>query len=139
MSKYIKKLETNSNRKINPEDILLPKGYKIDVFIDGLTTPINLIHSNDGNLLVADSGVTDHNGKVIKISEGNVELVADGFNSPLTGITRHHNGIYVSHRGYRCLLGNSDEMFIVDFGLEEENGHHGYIPNTGIIWRITKI
>ena len=30
---------TNS-RKLDPSDILLPPGYKIDVFANGLTTPM---------------------------------------------------------------------------------------------------
>jgi hypothetical protein len=30
-------------RKIDPNDILLPKGYKINVFSEGLTTPINIV------------------------------------------------------------------------------------------------
>lgn len=124
MSKSIKKLEKDSKRNINPEDILLPKGYGIDVFMNGLTTPINLIYSNDGNLLVADSGVTDHNGKVFKISEGNVELIADGFNSPLTGITSHDNGIYVSHRGAITLIKPDGTKQDIITGLPSWGDHH---------------
>ena len=54
-----------TQRKLNPNDVLVPVGYEIDVFADGLTTPINLTFTSNGEMLVADSGITDGNGKVL--------------------------------------------------------------------------
>ncbi|MBO1914580.1 hypothetical protein J4G37_58380, partial [Microvirga sp. 3-52] len=87
-------------RMLNPVDILVPTGYEIDVFADGLTTPINLTFTSNGEMLVADSGITDGNGKVLKLTRDGFTLVADGFNPPLTGITEHEGNIYVAHRRY---------------------------------------
>jgi hypothetical protein len=36
------------------------------VFADGLTTPVNLTFISNGGMLVADSGITVGNGKVLK-------------------------------------------------------------------------
>jgi len=47
-----------AKRKVDPKDIVLPPGYKIEVFATGLTTPINIIFTDHCELLIADSGVT---------------------------------------------------------------------------------
>ena len=91
-------------RQLNPNDVLVPVGYEIDVFADGLTTPINLTFTSDGEMLVADSGITDGNGKVLKLTKEGFTLVADGFNPPLTGITEHEGNIYVAHRRHVTII-----------------------------------
>jgi len=93
-----------STRKLNPSDILLPEGYTIDVFAEGLTTPINITFTDQEEMLVADSGVTDGNGKVLKKTAQGFTVIADGFNPPLTGITMYQGNIYVSHRGYITVI-----------------------------------
>lgn len=49
---------TAAKRKTNPSDIKLPPCYKIEVFAEGLNTPINMIITNKGEMLIADAGVT---------------------------------------------------------------------------------
>jgi len=116
--------EPDHNRKIDPSDICVPKGYKVDLFIDNLTTPINLIYSNDGELLVADAGITSGSGKVLKIADDKVEVIAEGFNPPLTGITSHKNGIYVAHRGAITLIKPDGTKQDVITGLPSWGDHH---------------
>lgn len=89
----------NHHRNINPEDIKVPAGYKVEVFADELTTPINMIFTSDDQILLADAGVADGNGKVLRYTNGQFEVIADGYNPPLTGINYHNGNIYVSHRG----------------------------------------
>ena len=36
-----------TQRKLNPNDVLVPVGYEIDVFADGLTTLINLTFTSN--------------------------------------------------------------------------------------------
>jgi hypothetical protein len=86
-------------RKINPEDIVLPPGYRIDVFATGLTTPINIMFTDTEEMLAADSGVTSGNGKVLIHTSEGFRVIAEGFNAPLTGINYYQGEIYVSHRG----------------------------------------
>jgi hypothetical protein len=50
-------------------------------------------------MLVADAGVLTGNGKVGKLTASGYQLIADGFNPPLTGINEYNGYIYVSHRG----------------------------------------
>jgi hypothetical protein len=66
-------------RKIRPGDIVLPEGYKIEVFVEGLTTPINLTFMDNGEFLYADAGITSGNGKVYKLVNKQPVLIADGF------------------------------------------------------------
>jgi hypothetical protein len=52
----------SKKRKLNPADIALPSGYEIEVFWTDLDTPINLIFTKGGDMLVADAGVLTGNG-----------------------------------------------------------------------------
>lgn len=99
-----KERDMKSSRKLDPSDILLPEGYKIDIYEKGLTTPINITFTKQGEMLIADSGVTDGNGKVLKQTNKGFSVIADGFNPPLTGITEYQGNIYVAHRGYITII-----------------------------------
>ena len=114
---------TNS-RKLDPSDILLPPGYKIDVFANGLTTPINITFTDQGDILVADSGITDGNGKVLKLTKEGFTVIADGFNPPLTGITEYQGNIYVSHRRYITLIQPDGTKKDIIEGLPSNGDHH---------------
>ena len=48
---------TSAKRKVNPADIKLPPGYKIEVFAEELNTPISMIITDKGEMFVADAGV----------------------------------------------------------------------------------
>jgi glucose/arabinose dehydrogenase len=111
-------------RKLNPSDILLPPGYDIEVFADGLTTPINITFTSKGEMLVADSGITDGNGKVLKLTEQGFIVINDGFNPPLTGITEYQGNIYVAHRGFVTIIQpDGTKVDIID-GLPSNGDHH---------------
>lgn len=111
-------------RKLNSEDILLPPGYRIDVFADGLTTPINLTFTDEGEMLVADSGITDGNGKVLKLTSRGFTVIADGFNPPLTGITEYQGNIYVAHRRYVTIIQPDGTKRDIIEGLPSNGDHH---------------
>lgn len=111
-------------RKLAPHDILLPKGYEIDVFADGLTTPINLTFTGKGEMLVADSGITDGNGKVLKLTQQGFTVLADGFNPPLTGITEYEGNIYVAHRRYVTIIQPDGTKKDIIEGLPSNGDHH---------------
>lgn len=73
-------------RILKPEDISLPAGYKIEVFAEKLTTPINLTFTDQGEMLIADAGITAGNGKVLMLTSGGTKVLAEGFKPPLTGM-----------------------------------------------------
>ncbi|MDW0116054.1 PQQ-dependent sugar dehydrogenase [Sporosarcina thermotolerans] len=120
-----KEMTTNSlSRRLNPEDILVPHGFEIDVFATDLTTPINITFTENGEMLVADSGVADGNGKVLKQTENGFSVIADGFNPPLTGITVYQGNIYVAHRRYvTMILPDGTKKDIIE-GLPSNGDHH---------------
>lgn len=102
-SQIIKSISTqqynNIQRHANPEDILVPFNYRIEVFVNGLDTPIGIDFTEDGSMLIADSGIVSNNPKVLILYNGQLYQIADGFNTPITGITYSNGNIYVSHKG----------------------------------------
>ncbi|HZJ57416.1 MAG TPA: hypothetical protein VFD89_04160 [Clostridia bacterium] len=111
-------------RRLDPKDIALPPGYEIEVFAKGLTTPINITYTETGDMLVADSGVADGNGKVMKLTDKGFVVIADGFNPPLTGINVYNGNIYVSHRRFvTMVLPDGSKKDIID-GLPSNGDHH---------------
>lgn len=115
---------TAPRRKLDPSDILVPPGYVINVFATGLTTPINVTFTSHGELLVADSGITDGNGKVLKLTNQGFTVLADGFNPPLTGITEYQGIIYVTHRGYITIIQPDGTKKDIIGGLPSYGDHH---------------
>ena len=111
-------------RKLNPSDILLPPGYDIEVYADGLTTPINITFTSQGEMLIADSGITDGNGKVLKQTQQGFVVIGDGFNPPLTGITEYQGNIYVAHRGYVTIIQPDGTKVDIIGGLPSIGDHH---------------
>lgn len=111
-------------RKITPSDISLPPGFQIDVFEEGLTTPINLILTDRGEMLLADAGVATGNGRVLRRSGGRFEVMAEGFTPPLTGITYHKGDIYVAHRGSVTQLKTDGSKTDILTGLPSFGDHH---------------
>jgi glucose/arabinose dehydrogenase len=89
----------NAGRYLNPDDISVPPGFRVEVFAQNLETPIGIAFTENGSMLIADSGILTGNPKVILLSEGNFTIIAEGFNVPITGINYRNGDIYVSHRG----------------------------------------
>lgn len=111
-------------RKLDPCDISLPPGYRIDVFASKLTTPINILFTKRGDMLVADSGVADGNGKVLKLMDRRFKVIADGFNPPLTGINEYEGNIYVSHRRFVTIIKPDGTQEDIIDGLPSNGDHH---------------
>ena len=95
---FIQQIE-KTERFLDPNDIYIPQGYKIEAFAHGLDTPIGMTFTEDGDILIADDGMLTGNPKVLLLSKGNFKVIADGFNVPITGINYRDKDIYVSHRG----------------------------------------
>jgi glucose/arabinose dehydrogenase len=116
--------ENDIRRKVDPDDVMIPKGYKIEVFKEGLTTPINLIFTDKGDMLIADAGVTSGSGKVLKLVSSRFEVIAEGFNPPLTGINYYQGNIYVSHRGAITIVKPDYTKEDIITGLPSWGDHH---------------
>lgn len=114
----------NIKRKLAPDDIKVPEGYRVDVFAEGLSTPINLIITDKNEMLVADSGVMSGSGKVLKLTDEGFEIIADGFKPPLTGINYRDGDIYVSHRGLITVIKPDGKRVDIISGLPSLGDHH---------------
>ena len=64
------------NRR-NPDidAISVPFGYNVEVFMQGLDSPIGMVFDEDGNLLIADCGFATNNPKVLKLVNGSIEII----------------------------------------------------------------
>ncbi|NMA95709.1 MAG: hypothetical protein GX974_06685 [Clostridiales bacterium] len=120
----IKQQINKKERKLDPNDIYLPPGYSIEVFAKDLTTPINITFTEDGDMLVADSGIIDGNGKIMKLTEEGFIVIADGFNPPLTGITVYNGNIYVAHRRFVTIVRSDGSKEDIIDGLPSNGDHH---------------
>ncbi|NLJ80252.1 MAG: hypothetical protein GX335_04430, partial [Firmicutes bacterium] len=88
----------------DPEQLVLPKGYRAEVVIKGLTYPSSLVMDKDGVIYIAESGFSygpkTTEAKVLKLNaNGDLEDVADGFEGPINGLIIKDNKLYISHRG----------------------------------------
>lgn len=114
----------SDKRKLNPSDIKLPLGYNIDVFAYGLDTPISMVFTDNGEMLIADAGVSSGNGKVLRLSNNSFEIIAEDFNPPVTGINYLNGNIYVSHRGYITIVKPDRTKQDLISGLPSLGDHH---------------
>lgn len=105
------------SRYLNPNDINIAAGYKIEVFMEGLNTPSSILFTEDGEMLLADSGYASGNPSIFHLVDGNFEIIADSFNVPLTGITFMEDKIYVSHRGMITVLRENGSRSNIITGL----------------------
>ncbi len=87
-------------RYLNVDDINIPPGYIIEVFVQGLDSPISMFFTENGELIVAESGLTSGNPRVLILVDGRFEVIADNFRVPITGTNYLNGTIYVSHRGF---------------------------------------
>ncbi len=91
--------QNDSSRSVNPNDISVPPGYQVEVFAQGLESPVGIVFTNDGDLIYAEAGHSTGNPRVIRISNGQYDVIAEGFRVPITGINIHYEDIYVSSKG----------------------------------------
>lgn len=117
-------MNNSRQRILNPKDIALPSGYVIEVFWTELMTPINLIITKAGDMLVADAGILTGNGKVGQLTSSGYKLLAEGFYPPLTGINEYDGHIYVSHRGAITVIKPNGQKENILTGLPSWGDHH---------------
>ncbi len=92
-------------RKLNPDDVALPKGYAIEIIARGLTFPTDLTFDDEENIFVIEAGYSYGEvftkPKLIKIdSEGKTSVVFEGENNgPWTSVDFYKSNFYISEGG----------------------------------------
>ncbi len=97
-----------AQRELDPNRISVPMNYQIEVYAQGLNAPIGMVFTENGDMLIADSGLATMNPQVIRISNGSMEVVAEGFNVPMTGINYKNGRILKNYNRYEVLYLFSD-------------------------------
>lgn len=120
----------NGDFLIVPEDIYVPPGYRIEVYMQGLDMPSDMLFINDNELLIAESGFYSSNPRIIRVIDGISEVLAEGFITPINGIAYFDNYIYVSHKGYISRLNRDGEIINVLSGLPS----NGDFMNNNIVF-----
>jgi glucose/arabinose dehydrogenase len=115
---------TQTERYLNPDDINVAAGYRIEVFAYGLDTPVNMIFTNEGSLIVAESGEASGNPEVLRLVNGSFEVMAEGFEAPITGVNYLNGVLYVSHRGYITRVSRDGLKQNLITGLPSNGDHY---------------
>jgi glucose/arabinose dehydrogenase len=94
------------SRIIQPSDIAVPAGYKVEPVVSGLTFPTAAAFDDQGNLYVIEAGYSYgevwEEPKLLKVEGGNTTVVATGpRNGPWTGIVWYEGAFYVAEGGER--------------------------------------
>lgn len=92
--------EGNTKRYVNPSDINIVAGYNIEVFAQDIDSPISMIFTEDGDMLVAESGLTSLKPRVLKLVNDHFEVLVENFEVPITGINYKNGILYVSHKSF---------------------------------------
>jgi glucose/arabinose dehydrogenase len=110
--------QTNENiRILNPNDIILPSGYNIEVFAQGLDAPVEMIFSDTGDMYFAESGVISRRPKIWRLSHNEFEIYADDISAPITGVNYLDGNIYVSHKDKITVISSGGKRRDVISGL----------------------
>ena len=134
----------DGRRHINPADISLPAGYRIEAIASGLTFPTAVVFDDRNNVYVVEAGYSYgevwRQARLLRLEPGGgFQVVAadDDNNGPWTGATYHDGGFYVCEGGHR--LGgrvlrinparNTTDV-VVD-GLPSLGDHHTNGPAVG--------
>lgn len=70
------------------------------------------------------AGILTGSGRVLKLGAKGFEVIAEGFNPPLTGITWHEGDIYVAHRGTVTVIKPDGTKVDILTGLPSLGDHH---------------
>jgi glucose/arabinose dehydrogenase len=97
----VKSLKT---RTINPNDIELPRGYRIEVVAQGLNFPTGVAFDEQGRPCVVESGYSYGEvwttPRLVRIEgNGSTTEIAHGDGAPWTGVAFHGGAFYVAQGG----------------------------------------
>lgn len=114
----------STERYLNSADINIMPGYSIEVYVYGLDSPNNIIFTEDGSMLISESGVVSGNPRVLKLVNERFEVLAENFAVPITGINYLNGILYITHRGIinRILMDGTRQNIIM--GLPSNGDHY---------------
>ena len=132
--------EFEGARTVDPADVAVTDGYRIEVVAQGLTFPTDVAFADDGTPYVLEAGYSY--GEVIVTPRllrvepsGALAVVAEGTNGPWNGVTFHDGFFYVAggtlERGAILRISLEGEMDTLVDGLPSLGDHHVNAPVVG--------
>lgn len=115
--------DTHRERYINTSDINIQFGYTIEAYAQGLDAPSCIAFSQNGDMLVGESGYISGKPSVLRYRNGIFEKIADGFNVPISGICPHNRKLYVSHLGKVTIIKEDGTRKDIIGGLPSQGDH----------------
>lgn len=126
-------------RRVDPADVQLPPGYRIEPVATGLTFPTSMVQDDAGRVYVAEAGYSygavRTDARILRLErDGSTTQVIGGLRGPIGGIAYYDNGFYVAEGGYppRISYAGLDGSFrpIVE-GLYGPGDHFTTMPIVG--------
>jgi glucose/arabinose dehydrogenase len=129
-------------RQVNPVDVVLPAGYRIEAVTSGLTFPTGVAFDDSGGVYVVEAGYSYGEifttPRLLRIAaDGGQEVVASGANTgPWTGIAFHAGNFFVAQGsqlegGAILRIGGDGQLTKVVSGLPSLGDHHTNGPVVG--------
>jgi glucose/arabinose dehydrogenase len=129
-------------RRLDPADVALPAGYRVELVTGGLTFPTGVTFDDAGGVYVVEAGYAygevwttprllrcDPGGRLSEVARG-------GDNGPWTGVTFHAGAFILGEggerRGGRILrIGRDGAVTVLAEGLPSVGDHHTNRPTVG--------
>lgn len=91
-------------RRVDPADVAVPEGYRVEVVATGLTYPTGVAFDDEGTPYVTESGYSYGEdftqSRLLRVEpDGRLTEVARGEHPPWTGVTWHQGAFYVAEGG----------------------------------------
>ena len=130
----------NPPRNVDPGDVAVPQGYKVEVVATGLTFPSAVTFDDQGRVYVTEAGYSY--GDVVTVPrllrldpDGNPVVIAEGTNPPWNGVEFHDGAFYVAgghtDPGQILRIGMDGQVTVLVDGLPSLGDHHTNGPAIG--------
>ena len=128
-------------RRVDPADVLLPNGYRIEAMATGLTFPTGVAFDDRGRPYVTESGYSYGEkwatARLLRIDDdGSATVVAAGDHGPWNGVDFHGGAFYVAQGGVLeggrivRIASDGSQKVIID-KLPSVGDHHTNGPRVG--------
>ena len=128
-------------RPINPNDVALPEGYRIEAVATGLTYPTGVAFDEGGRVYVTEAGWSygsENPGtpRLLRVEpDGRTSVVAEGANPPWNGLAYHEGAFYVAgghiQPGQILRITPDGAVAPIVEGLPSRGDHHTNGPAVG--------
>jgi len=107
----------------------VPSGYRVEAVVTDLTYPSSIDFDDEGNMFVAEAGHVYGDGaapaRILRFSSaGDVHVVAEQLQGPVTDILWHDGKLFISHKGKISVLRGEGKVEDLVTHLPSLGDHH---------------